>query len=162
MWGVPTALWCVPTVLIYAVRDDHVLLMHRKQEPNLGLWVAPGGKIEPGESPYETAVRECAEETGLEARDLKLRGLCTFVPLLKQYPWFIFIFVTTQLAGTLTEHCEEGDLAWVSLEEYFSPTFPKPQADAIFAPEILKADAGLFQAKFVYDAENRLVEWVGF
>jgi 8-oxo-dGTP diphosphatase len=161
MWGVPTALSCVPTVLIYAVRGDQVLLMHRKREPNLGLWVAPGGKIEPGESPYETALREFAEETGLEAKGLKLRGLCTFIPLLEQYPWFIFVYLTTQFTGTLTEDCEEGDLAWVSLEEY-SSILPKPQADAVFAPEILKTDEGLFQAKFVYDARNRLVEWVEY
>jgi 8-oxo-dGTP diphosphatase len=146
-------------VLIYAVRDGEVLLIHRKREPNLGLWVAPGGKIEPEESPYETALREFEEETGLEAKNLKLRGLCTFIPLLKQYPWFIFIFVTTQIAGTLTQDCEEGDLAWVSLEEYFT-TLPKPGADAIFAPKILTATDGLFQAKFVYDAENKLVEWI--
>jgi 8-oxo-dGTP diphosphatase len=162
MWGVPTALRCVPTVLIYALRDSErdseVLLMHRKREPNQGLWVAPGGKIEPGESPYETALREFAEETGLEAKDPKLRGFCTFVPLLKQYPWFIFIFVTTQFTGTLIEDCEEGDLAWVTQEEYFT-TLPKPSADAIFAPRILTATDGLFQAKFVYDAENKLVEW---
>ena len=159
MWGVPTAMWCVPTVLVYAIRDDHVLLMHRKREPNLGLWVAPGGKIEPGESPYETALREFAEETGLKAKSLQLRGLCTFVPLLKQYPWFIFIFVTTDFQGTLSTDCEEGDLAWVSLEEYFT-TLPKPGADAIFAPKILAATGGLFQAKFTYDAKVNLVEWV--
>jgi 8-oxo-dGTP pyrophosphatase MutT (NUDIX family) len=159
MWGVPTALWCVPTVLVYGVCDGKVLLMHRKREPNLGLWVAPGGKIEPGESPYETALREFAEETGLEAKDLQLRGLGTFVPLLKQYPWFIFIFVTMDWEGMLSTDCEEGDLAWISLEEYFN-TLPKPDADAIFAPRILTATDGLFQAKFVYDAENRMVEWV--
>ena len=152
-------MWCVPTVLVCARRGSEVLLMHRKREPNLGLWIAPGGKIESGESPYEAALREFTEETGLEAKDLKLRGLCTLVPLLKQSPWFIFIFVTTQLTGTLTEDCEEGDLAWVSREEYFT-TLPKPDADAIFAPKILTATDGLFQAKFVYDAKVNLVEWI--
>jgi len=152
-------MWCEPTVLVYALRDGEVLLMHRKQEPNLGLWIAPGGKIEPGESPYETALREFTEETGLEAQDLELRGLCTLVPLFKQYPWFIFIFVTTDFQGTLRTGCEEGNLAWVALDEYLD-ALPKPQADAIFAPRILMADEGLFQAKFVYDAENKLVEWV--
>jgi 8-oxo-dGTP pyrophosphatase MutT (NUDIX family) len=155
-------MWCVPTVLIYALRgglrDGEVLLMHRKQEPNAGLWVAPGGKIEPGESPYETARREFAEETGLETEELQLRGLCTLVPLLEQYPWFIFVFVTTRFRGELAAEGQEGDLAWVPLEEYFA-TLPKPEADAIFAPEILTGE-GLFQAKFVYDAENNLVEWL--
>ncbi|MBN1979456.1 MAG: NUDIX domain-containing protein [Anaerolineae bacterium] len=152
-------MWCEPTVLVYALHDGEVLLMHRKQEPNLGLWIAPGGKLDPGESPYEAARREFAEETGLEAQDLKLRGFCTLIPLLKQYPWFIFIFVTTDFRGTLTADCAEGDLTWVPLDTYFT-TLPKPGADAIFAPEILTATDGLFQAKFVYDAENKLVEWI--
>ena len=52
-------------VLVYAVRGNEVLLMHRHKEPNLGLWIAPGGKVELDESPYETAHREMLEETGL-------------------------------------------------------------------------------------------------
>ena len=165
MWGVSTFTQCVPTVLVYALRGgshkDEVLLMHRRKKPNLGLWIAPGGKVEPGESPHETARREFLEETGLEASELHLRGFCTLVPLLKQYPWFIFVYATRDFQGMLSADCEEGDLAWVVLEDYLA-ALPKPQADAIFAPRILTADEGLFQAKFVYDAENRLVEWVEF
>ncbi|MCD4739136.1 MAG: NUDIX domain-containing protein, partial [Anaerolineae bacterium] len=48
----------VPSVLIYLRRGDELLLMHRHKEPNLGLWVAPGGKVELDESPHETARRE--------------------------------------------------------------------------------------------------------
>ncbi|MFN2272360.1 MAG: NUDIX hydrolase [Anaerolineae bacterium] len=152
-------MWCEPTVLVYALRDAQVLVMHRKQEPNLGLWIAPGGKLDPGESPYEAARREFTEETGLVAQNLQLRGLCTLVPLLKQHLWFIFIFVTTEFQGTLSTDCEEGDLAWVALEEYLN-SLPKPQADEVFAPKILTTDTGLFQAKFEYDAEVKLVEWI--
>lgn len=34
----------------------------------IGLWIQPGGHIDPGETPWEAAVREAAEETGLPVR----------------------------------------------------------------------------------------------
>lgn len=39
-----------------------VLLRHKR----LGLWLQPGGHIDPGESPWAAALREAAEETGLD------------------------------------------------------------------------------------------------
>lgn len=41
-----------------------VLLRHKR----LGIWVQPGGHLEPGEPPWEAAVRETEEETGLDVR----------------------------------------------------------------------------------------------
>lgn len=38
-----------------------VLHLHKR----LGMWLQPGGHIEPGEMPHEAAVREAREETGL-------------------------------------------------------------------------------------------------
>ncbi|HVF31958.1 MAG TPA: NUDIX domain-containing protein [Acidimicrobiales bacterium] len=38
-----------------------VLHLHKR----LGLWLQPGGHIEPGETPSEAALREAVEETGL-------------------------------------------------------------------------------------------------
>ena len=44
---------------------DQVLLIHHVKS---GLWLPPGGHIEPGETPAEAALREVREETGLQAR----------------------------------------------------------------------------------------------
>lgn len=41
-----------------------VILRHRR----LGIWVQPGGHVDPGETPWEAALREGVEETGLELR----------------------------------------------------------------------------------------------
>ena len=51
------------TVAVFVVRDGKVLLhWHRK----LGMWLPPGGHIEPDELPDEAAAREVLEETGVE------------------------------------------------------------------------------------------------
>ena len=41
-----------------------VLLKHKR----LGFWLQPGGHIDPGETPWGAAQRECREETGLDVR----------------------------------------------------------------------------------------------
>jgi 8-oxo-dGTP diphosphatase len=151
----------IPTVMVYARHGDRVLLMHRNKEPNLGLWIPPGGKIELGESPHETARREMLEETGLNVIDLELRGFCTEVSPQPDWMWFLFIFVTTDFSGELNSDLREGRLAWHSIDDYLN-TLPIPQADRIFAPRVLDTDEGFFCAKFVYDADLRLVKWTAY
>lgn len=43
------------------------VLLHRHKR--LGVWMQPGGHLEPGESPWEAALRETREETGLPVRE---------------------------------------------------------------------------------------------
>lgn len=67
----------VAVVLCLPVREDDgalsVLLGRKKKGFGQGKTVAPGGKIEAGETPAEAAARELAEETSLVAdpRDLE-------------------------------------------------------------------------------------------
>lgn len=49
------------------LHDGRVLAARRSTPPALaGLWELPGGKVEPGEDPGVTAVREIGEELGCE------------------------------------------------------------------------------------------------
>lgn len=45
-------------------RPGVVLHRHRR----LGIWLQPGGHLDPGETPWEAALREAVEETGLTLR----------------------------------------------------------------------------------------------
>ena len=57
-------------VLIYTT-DLQVLLMERADKA--GFWQSVTGSLENGETPYEAAIREVAEETGLDARQYDLQ-----------------------------------------------------------------------------------------
>jgi len=59
-------------VVVYA-RSGEVLLLERKQPP--GWWQSVTGSLEPGETPWDAAVRELREETGLAAQGLVDLGI---------------------------------------------------------------------------------------
>ena len=58
----PDRPWIGIGVVVW--RDDRVLLVRRAKAPNLGQWSLPGGGQEIGETVFEAAIREVAEETG--------------------------------------------------------------------------------------------------
>lgn len=55
-------------------RQEKILIIHRTNPHGAGTWAPPGGHIEHGESPEETAKREVMEETGLVIHDLRVIG----------------------------------------------------------------------------------------
>jgi 8-oxo-dGTP diphosphatase len=142
--------------LVYAVRDEQVLLLRRATEPNRGLWVAPGGKLEHGESPSECAVREMREETGLEIDHPVLRVVMTETSPRPDYQWLTFIFVARWFDGTFMPAAGLGEFRWVPVDEVTK--LPIPPADAIFFPRLLQ-DGKTFNAKFEYDADLNLLRW---
>ena len=63
----------MPTrIAIAVVEHDGRFLIGQRPEgvPLAALWEFPGGKIEPGETAEQAAVRECREETGLVVEPL--------------------------------------------------------------------------------------------
>jgi len=74
------------------VVDDRGRVLLEKRSDN-GMWGLPGGGIEPGESVYETAVREVKEEAGL---DIEITGLVGVY----SEPW----------AGRIVTYPDNGDV----------------------------------------------------
>ena len=95
----------VPTVGVVCLRGDQVLLIKRGTPPRLGQWSLPGGRLEWGETTTVAALRELAEETGVQA---ELLGLVDVVDGL----------FTSRETGATTRHYVMIDYAarWVSGE----------------------------------------------
>jgi 8-oxo-dGTP diphosphatase len=144
------------STLVYPIRDDRVLLMKRRKEPNLGLWVGLGGKIEPDESPYECAERELYEEAGLSAFQLRFRGLITEVSPRPDWHWMLFVYTVTDFIGEVISDDREGRLGWWSLDE--AQRLPIPQADAVFFPRVTDLSGPFYHAKYVYDNNLNLIK----
>lgn len=56
------------------VTGGRVLMIRRREREGKLLWAFPGGGIEAGESPEQAAVRETAEEVGLEVKAARTLG----------------------------------------------------------------------------------------
>lgn len=145
--------------LVYAVHEGRVLLLKRRRPPFVGHWVAPGGKIDAGESPYEGAGRELAEETGLSATSLILRGIVREVSPRPDWQWLIFLFLARDPVGEVTSDEREGEVRWWPADRLGDLLLP--DSDRIFLPHILGPAPGVYQATYHYDdglALMRVVE----
>src|SRR5450631_3574436 len=107
--------------------DGHVLIAQRPAgKPMAGLWEFPGGKVEDGEAPEQSLIRELREELGIVVNEACLAPL-TFAS--HSYPDFHLLmplYVCRRWDGTVAP--QEGQrLAWVRpnrLRDY-----PMPPAD---------------------------------
>lgn len=72
---------------------------------DMDLWNLPGGRVEPGESPWDAVIREVEEETGLQVTVEKLQGVYTK----NDRDSLVFSFVCAVTGGelTLTEEARE-------------------------------------------------------
>lgn len=102
-------------VRCYLIKDDKVVVTKYKSEnKKFGYYDIPGGKIEDGESPEQTAVREMREETGLKVRNLRYKG-----NMLIEYPNRIFdfdVFVSNECEGE-PQDFEENTSEWIEISE---------------------------------------------
>ena len=66
-------------VVLFSVEEDalQVLLVRRRGAPFQGAWALPGGFVLPEENLDQAAVRELAEETGLQESDYHLEQLAS-------------------------------------------------------------------------------------
>ena len=108
----------VLTTLCYVQKETQTLMLHRMgkdDDIHMGKWNGLGGKFEAGETPEACVIREVKEESGLDIKKPKMRGMITFPEFKNRQDWYVFIFVATEFSGELTS-CAEGWLEWIETE----------------------------------------------
>lgn len=109
---------CVGYLLRERDGHDEVLLGRKKHGLGEGRFVAPGGKLEPGESPLEALVREVAEEVGIEIEPARLeaRGMLDYYfPHRPAWSQRSHVFVARGVEAEPVES-DELDAAWLRLD----------------------------------------------
>jgi 8-oxo-dGTP pyrophosphatase MutT (NUDIX family) len=139
---VGTMLIEVPSVTV-VVRDGagHVLVVRHS---NRGVWVFPGGAVEPEETPADAAAREVYEEAGLDVELTDLIGVFGGPEYVVEYEngdrtsYLMVVFEAVVRSGTpRPDGVETVETRFVTRDEL--ATLPQGRwmpevADAVFTP----------------------------
>lgn len=134
-----------------------VLLIRKKRGLGAGKINGPGGKIDPGESSLQCAIRETQEELGVTALDPVHHGELwfQFVDGLRMH---VDVYVATKHEGEPVE-TDEAVPMWTSLAAL---PFDEMWADDIHWLERMLVQRERFLGRFVFDDDKMLtheVKW---
>ncbi|WP_342360402.1 8-oxo-dGTP diphosphatase MutT [Terrarubrum flagellatum] len=117
--------------------DNRVLIAQRPEGKNLaGLWEFPGGKLEAGERPEESLIRELKEELGIDVKEACLAPLTFASHAYPDFHLLMPLFICRRWEGQVTSR-EGQALKWVRpnrLRDY-----PMPPADEPLIPHLIAA-----------------------
>ncbi|NHM32365.1 NUDIX domain-containing protein [Neobacillus terrae] len=138
------------------VKDNQVLLL---QKPRRGWWVAPGGKMEPGESVRDSCIREYREETGIYLKKPQLKGIFTFIMMEKDQiisEWMMFTFMATDSDGVMLKESAEGKLEWHPAEQL--QNLPMAAGDYHILDYMIHGN-GIIYGTFTYTKNFELISY---
>jgi 8-oxo-dGTP diphosphatase len=123
-------------VLCFVRSEGSVLLIEKKRGFGAGKVNAPGGKVEPGETTLEAAVRETQEEVCVTAHDPRDHGVLRF-QFADGYALEVHVFVAISYSGTLAE-TDEARPFWIPESEI--PFDRMWEDDQRWLPAVLQGD----------------------
>lgn len=143
----------VPTeraVLCFVVSGRSILLIHKKTGLGSGKVNGPGGRIEPGETSHDAAIRETREETGITPAELRPAARLEFV-FTDGYSLTCDAWVAGGFTGEAGE-TREALPFWCPLDQI--PYDRMWADDALWLPEALAGRRVL--GRFVFEGDRML------
>ena len=119
-------------VLAVVVRGDRVLVVRRANPPMPGRWGFPGGVLELGETVAQGAMRELAEETGVEA---EAGGPLTVIDTIDRdeegrvrYHYTLVAMIGHWQSGEGVAADDADEVAWLTRAEIIEQNLPTAPA----------------------------------
>jgi 8-oxo-dGTP diphosphatase len=136
--------------LLFVIRDGNILLIEKKRGIGAGKVNGPGGKIDPGESPLDCAVRETLEELHVKALGVCKRGELCFA--MSDIPDIhCHVFIADDIEGEPTE-TDEAIPLWTPLDKI---PYERMWADDIhWLPQLIAGRS--FIGRFLFEGETIL------
>ena len=118
-------------------RDGRYLIARRRESAHLGgMWEFPGGKIEPGETPAQAALRELWEECRVIAKVDQIFPSCTFEYADRTVTIYPVSCIWRSGEGQANDNQE---CRWIALVEL--PSYPMPPANDTIIDDLRRSDA---------------------
>ena len=95
---------------------NEVLFLERSFEPMKDMFTGVGGKTKFDEDINTSCLREIKEETGLNAKNLKLKGIIKTILDGYSSSWILFIYTSEEFDGKQID-CPEGKLKWIKIND---------------------------------------------
>ena len=129
-----------PLVLVAACAlidpDGRVLIAQRPEGKSMaGLWEFPGGKVEPGEKPEDTVIREMHEELGITIKEACLAPFIFASHSYSDFHLLMPLFLCRRWEG-IAQPREGQRVAWVKPKDLAlkADRYPMPPADLPLIP----------------------------
>ena len=134
--------------LLFVVEPPRILLIRKKRGLGAGKVNGPGGRLEPGETPRDAAIREIGEELCVVPRGVEERGELAF-QFVDGYGLFCHVFSATGCEGTPRE-TDEATPMWTPLDAI--PYGEMWADDALWMPHLLARRR--FSGRFIFDGDR--------
>jgi 8-oxo-dGTP diphosphatase len=112
-----------PMVGVHAliIKDGCVLLVKRDKEPNKGMWIIPGGRVELGETYSETLHRELMEECSIKIEVVSRLDVMDYILHDEQgrtkYHFILIYLLAQYKSGIVRAQSDAAEARWVLLDK---------------------------------------------